>query len=360
MADFTYDDAYGVDEAAQGASVTTFVNWAGAIVSLALLGGLGYWGWQLLVRDVSGVPVITALEGPMRVAPDNPGGEIADHQGLAVNRVAAVGEAAPGADSVVLAPSPAGLADEDAPMATLLPEATAAAGTAPATPADAAAADAPTPSGASVLAVDPTLNMSPTDLAVLAALAELEPDLIADPAPEADAEVAAGAVAASAGGMTMSPRPVPRPAARPAPASFAAMAPAELAPSAVSMSDDMGVAISPAVASATDLALDGAVTPVSTASSGIDVDPASVPVGTRLVQLGAFPTQAEAVAEWTRIDSAFGDYMDGKRRLIQQAETGGTTFYRLRAMGFADLSDARRFCAVLVAGEASCIPVVAR
>jgi hypothetical protein len=347
MADFTYDDAYGVDEAAQGASVTTFVNWAGAIVSLALLGGLGYWGWQLLVRDVSGVPVITALEGPMRVAPDNPGGEIADHQGLAVNRVAAVGEAAPGADSVVLAPSPAGLTDEDAPMAALLPEAVAAADSA--SPTD----DTAPAEGASVLAADPTLNMSPTDLAVLAALAELEPDLVADPAPQAGE--ADAVVPVSLGGMTVSPRPVPRPASRPAAASFASMAPAAMA-----LAGDTATEVSPAVAMATDLALDGAVTPVSTASSGIDVDPASVPVGTRLVQLGAFPTEAEAIDEWARIDGAFGDYMDGKRRLIQQAETGGTTFFRLRAMGFADLSDARRFCAVLVAGDASCIPVVAR
>jgi hypothetical protein len=28
--------------------------------------------------------------------------------------------------------------------------------------------------------------------------------------------------------------------------------------------------------------------------------------------------------------------------------------------GFDDLADSRRFCAVLVAGEASCIPVAAR
>jgi hypothetical protein len=78
------------------------------------------------------------------------------------------------------------------------------------------------------------------------------------------------------------------------------------------------------------------------------------------VQLGAFPTEAEAIAEWARVEGVFGEYMGDKRRVIQQAETGGTTFYRLRAMGFSDLSDARRFCAVLVAGEASCIPVVAR
>ncbi len=46
--------------------------------------------------------------------------------------------------------------------------------------------------------------------------------------------------------------------------------------------------------------------------------------------------------------------------MIQKAESGGRTFYRLRAMGFADLSDARRFCSALVAGNADCIPVTTR
>jgi hypothetical protein len=35
-------------------------------------------------------------------------------------------------------------------------------------------------------------------------------------------------------------------------------------------------------------------------------------------------------------------------------------FYRLRAHGFTDLSDARRFCAAFVAGGVDCIPVVTR
>ena len=46
--------------------------------------------------------------------------------------------------------------------------------------------------------------------------------------------------------------------------------------------------------------------------------------------------------------------------MIQEAESGGRTFYRLRALGFDDLSDARRFCSVLVAENADCIPVTAR
>jgi hypothetical protein len=337
MADFSYDDAYGVDEAAQGASVATIINWAGAIVSLTLLGGLAWWGWQLLVRDVSGVPVITALEGPMRVAPEDPGGIVAEHQGLAVNRIPAVGEAAPGAEMVVLAPMPSELTEEDGAMATLLPDA------APEEAANSASADA----AASAFA-DP--DLSPTDLAVLAALAELEPDLVAEPAVARSGEAQIVQASAVVGGIAVSPRPVPRPVMR-------AAAPAQ--PAASSAVSQAG-ALPDAAAIDAALAVEGAVTPVSTASSGLDFDPAAVVPGTRLVQLGAFPSQADAVAEWARIETAFGDYLGDKRRVIQQAETGGTTFYRLRAMGFTDLSDARRFCAVLVAGEASCIPVVAR
>jgi len=45
---------------------------------------------------------------------------------------------------------------------------------------------------------------------------------------------------------------------------------------------------------------------------------------------------------------------------VQSAVSGGRTFYSLRAAGFADISDARRFCAALSAEKADCIPVVAR
>jgi hypothetical protein len=46
--------------------------------------------------------------------------------------------------------------------------------------------------------------------------------------------------------------------------------------------------------------------------------------------------------------------------VIQQAERGGTTFFRLRAMNFTDISDARRFCAALSAEGNDCVPVVVR
>jgi hypothetical protein len=92
----------------------------------------------------------------------------------------------------------------------------------------------------------------------------------------------------------------------------------------------------------------------------IDVDPATLPEGARLVQLGAYPTEDVAREEWDIVAARFADFMDGKGRVIEEAEAGGRIFYRLRVSGFEDLADSRRFCAVLVAGEASCIPVAAR
>jgi ornithine cyclodeaminase/alanine dehydrogenase-like protein (mu-crystallin family) len=67
-----------------------------------------------------------------------------------------------------------------------------------------------------------------------------------------------------------------------------------------------------------------------------------------------------ARAEWQRLRAALGDLLEGKSRVVQKAESGGRTFFRLRAMGFEDLADARRFCSALKAENIDCIPVVTR
>ena len=91
--------------ASSGSNPTNMVNAAGAIVSLALIVGVGVWGYKLLVRDVTGIPVVEAIDGPMREAPTDPGGTIANHIGLSVNEVAAEGVAAAAQDTVLLAPA---------------------------------------------------------------------------------------------------------------------------------------------------------------------------------------------------------------------------------------------------------------
>ncbi|MEJ8560805.1 SPOR domain-containing protein [Yoonia sp. GPGPB17] len=106
-----YDEGFA--PAAGVPRVTNLVNFAGAALSLALILGIGFWGYKLIVRDVSGIPVVRAMEGDMRVLPDNPGGGVAAHTGLAVNEVAAIGEAGGPEDRLVLAPRTSGLAPED-------------------------------------------------------------------------------------------------------------------------------------------------------------------------------------------------------------------------------------------------------
>lgn len=322
------------------------VNGAAALVSLALILGLGVWGYKLLVRDISGVPVIVALEGPARSTPDNPGGEFAAHQGLAVNDIPGEGEAAPPPDRLVLAPASTDLTAEDAPAGALGTDLVMASA-APAAPAAPAATIEDIPEDALA-----------TDVAVAAALMEAEVS-----AAPADPAAAALALAESI-------------AAGVAPLSGAATEGAEAAQSAGLHPDTIpasvpGLKTSPRplarpenLAAAIDASQIGSIQTVAAQSaplaSGIEIDPASLEKGTRLAQLGAYESPEVARAEWDRIAVKFEDVMVGKKRVIEKAKSGGRTFYRLRVYGFEDLSDTRRFCAPLVAQKAQCIPAEVR
>lgn len=293
-------------------------NGAGAVTSVALIFGLGVWGYRLAVRDVTGIPVIRALEGPARVAPAEPGGELALYQGMAVNAVQAEGIAAAPDDSMTLAPKAAGLADEDQPMGAPLPAATAApaARIAPAALRDAKAA----PSGVSPARMTAPLPDGPIDTVQDAT------DADASDTPDTPAGVApATAIAADIPGVARSPRPMARPAG-----------------------DAMAEAAAAAVAAA------------FAPAGALDIAPEDLAPGTRLVQIGTFADAGTARAEWDLAAGRFGALLDGKRRVIEPAERSGSTFYRLRVEGFADIADARRFCDVLTADGAECVPAQVR
>ena len=100
------------------------------------------------------------------------------------------------------------------------------------------------------------------------------------------------------------------------------------------------------------------VTP--TFAPAAEVDPTTIVPGTLLVQLGAFDNQEDARVEWTRLSASFTDLMGGKALVIQPAQSGGRTFFRLRAHGFASDDETRRFCTAMLAENATCIPVAQR
>jgi hypothetical protein len=335
MAGVDYDEYEGEYDAPQRpARVQRALNLAGGLVSVALILGLAVWGYKLAVRDVTGIPVVRAMEGPMRIAPEDPGGEIAAHQGLSVNDVAAVGVASPPPERLVLAPRPVELSLEDAAGLSTEPAPVEGEGS-DELAMDAAAEEDPAPLEAPSQQPEPAaepLIEDPTRLAIAEALADTveplsadtslpDPAALEDPLAEGEPEVEVAA--APAGAVTRSPRPPQRPASASAGVTLAAAAPAAAAPVK-------------------------------------EVDPATLASGTRLVQLGAFDDAEAARREWVKLSGTFGELMQGKARVVQEAQSGGRTFYRLRAEGFADEDDARRFCSALLAENTACIPVAVR
>ena len=70
------------------------------------------------------------------------------------------------------------------------------------------------------------------------------------------------------------------------------------------------------------------------------------------IQLGAYKSEAEAKAEWAKIQKKFSQ-LSGHAPIIVKADLGEKgTFYRLRAGGFAD---AKATCAALTAKGQACI-----
>ena len=304
-----YDEGFA--PSAGNPRVTNLVNYAGAALSLALILGVGLWGYKLIMRDVTGIPVVRAMEGEMRVLPDNPGGDVALHTGLAVNEVAALGEAGGPEDRLVLAPRTAGLTLEDLeaqPLAELSE-----------LPVDAVAQEAP-----ALVNADPQAALNTDEILALVDQITAEETPLA---PAAQTQ----AIAASVPGVAVSIRPAIRPGNL------------RLAVPAVPVA---AVAAAAAAAAATP------------ATSEVAITTATFPVGTNLVQLGAFQSPALAAEEWDRLLARFGELMANRERVIQVSNQSSATWYRLRASGFADRDEARRLCAALQAEGAECIAVV--
>jgi hypothetical protein len=294
-----------------------FVRLAGMGLSLGLAVGGAVWAVQLTMRDVSGVPVIRALEGPMRSAPEEPGGILADHMGLAVNRLAEGAEAGAVPDRLVLAPKPLELTPIALTSASLSVDAAG------------SETDAPTPEAVSAqiheLIARLMVGNDPVDPAGMG-----EPTAASDVQVSERADTPSPAV--SAGGAEVPPAVI----------------------AAVAQS------LRPVVRPGGPVAAQGAALVQASASAPVELDAARLPAGTRLVQLGAFETPDLARSEWARLTGLFPDYFTGRAPVIQEASSGGAPFYRLRAHGFEDLAESRRFCAALTAQNAPCITVTVR
>ena len=275
----------------------------GTVLSLVLSISIGIWAYKLVMRDVSGIPVIAASKNPMRIAPEDPGGTSAQNQGLSVNVVAEQGRVVD-PDKVKLAPRPVILMTDDLTSRQLEEHAN----------------EMLSLSDLQIGSLNMTAladeiaevhNFTETESIRLETL-QVE-DALRE-ALESEIEFAPRFL----GDLTVSLRPKERP------------------------TDVASLSVKTGAPAVRELAFE------------------DIPKGTALVQLGAFDSDTVARREWMRLSKKFPGILSDRARVIQRTDRGGRTFYRLRASGFIDLNDARRFCSLLVAKNSDCIPVTVR
>lgn len=317
------------------------IHWLGALASVGVLGVMVYWGLQLVQRDPNEVPVIKAMEGPARVLPEDPGGAQSSYTGLAVNSVQSEGEAEKPSDRVMLAPAPRTLLPEDVPVRQL---------------ADDSAETEGQPVAELILdsiedAISDGSSVDPQEHDSVAKLIELEdrPDqdgpitLTVRDVPEGMRIDTSGSEVKLVNESDTAAAGDTAPAEPPSGTKYAPKA--SLLPQFRKNSVELAKAAVPATASA---------------PKPLSREVPEAPLGTRLIQLGAYDSRETALKEWVRISSRHRDLLGNKNFLVQFVETGGRKFYRLRAVGFADSTESKAMCSALIQRGAQCIPVVAR
>jgi hypothetical protein len=310
------DDAWGgpvapvrPEDAARPGWTGWLIRAAGAVISVGFVAAVALWGWRITVRDVAEVPVVRALDAPMRVAPADPGGAAPAYQGLAVNSIPAAGTVEAPPDRLELAPVGTGLLPEDQPVEPAHIAGVSADEAAPPAALPAAAAERP-------LSIMEALRVAEAEAQGLSAAEALASSAAEESGPLPLMPITRLPPPSPEGAPVMSFPPRPRPAA----------------------------------------AVPGAALVVRAA-----YDPAAAPSsGAQLVQLGDYPTEAEAQSAWVALLSENGDLLGSRAPVLMQAGSGAQSFWRLRTGGFDGLDEARRFCAALGARGAACLPVTAR
>jgi hypothetical protein len=283
-------------------NIARSANFVGAFISFALFFGVIGWGAQTLMRDSSGVPVVRALDGPMRVAPTEPGGVPASHQGLTVNQVSSSQIIVPVGEPLRLAPRPINLRIEDIAI----------------------------PKKTKETISDPINHQKTGGFSI--------PTGIIEPPP---AEDTIGQLAAMLAATNLS--------------STSDSLRKNIMPTNISTALEvpnltLGTLIRPKVRP--KFLLKPELQRKMTKEDG------KAPLGTQMVQLGAFSDKQAALQAWKMLSERYGNYFVGKENIILNAKIADQEIYRLRVYGFNDINEARRLCTALQVQQAECYPVV--
>ena len=281
--------------------------WTGAALSLFLLAGAIGWSYQLIVRDVNQIPIVRAQLGPLRVAPDNPGGLTAANQGLSVTQLA-VNEKPLLSNEIYLAPAAEILNEENL-----------------------------------ALKVTEEYESNKVDGAFEIKEVNAENSMNLEALPD-QKEVDSRSN------------------------DVGVLSKAAFSQKKIEIENAVSLALS--ISNDPDKSLSWLrpkIRPVGFYRNGnitedqiVSNEPMpKLPIGSAVVQLGAFDSKSLAESEWQRFEKILGSILIPKKMVVQKAESGGKIFYRLRASGFSDISDARQFCTA-ISDKVACIPVVTR
>ena len=382
----------------------------GAAASLALIIGVSVWTYKLGQRDAREVPVVAALEGPARVAPDNSGGLLVAHQGHSVNTVLEGRGVEAVASAATVAPTDSDLTAEDAPRAELqalvasrMPlarpngtatgdgEAVVAALPEPLTPNGAVVAPSEVLAGGAegvATPASPEINiLAPqTDVAAVETPAAPQNDAgqIVTPSgetaavkPEVEAIAPPVEVAETgqtgAADLSVQPRELEVAALGPLPplGEGSVYAPALMKlPQArpadlnVAMADAVNAALETVLAESTSspdiVKPEPAEAPVQVADASGSLDIIPLPSGTRMIQIGAYGSEAVARQQWDSLSSQHDDLLGAKEHYVQRTNNSGKVFYRLRVAGYQSKGETQDACAALSARGLPCITVTLR
>ena len=281
--------------------------WTGAALSLFLLVGALGWSYQLIVRDINQIPIVRAQLGPLRIAPDDPGGLTAANQGLSVTQLA-VNEKPLLSNEIHLAPAAEILNAEDLGLKVT--------------------EDIQSNTDVGTFEIKDVNAENNINLNVLSSEIEADkrskekmtPSIVAFSQKKIEIENAVSLALSITGDPT---------------ASLTSLRPK----------------IRPVI-----FRKNNKITAVDVVNNEPIFELAK---GSAVVQLGAFDSKNLAKVEWHRFENLLGSMLISKKMVIQEAESGGKIFYRLRAAGFDDISGARQFCTA-ISDKIACIPVVTR
>ena len=291
----------------------SFFSLFGAIISLNLILWAGYWAYSLISRDINGIPIVAAQPGPLRVAPEVPGGIEAENIELAVAKIASQ-ELPPNPQTVELAPYTAKLnADDIAINQALKQKKLIDSQIEKRTQGHLQAVEPKLLNERSLLPIKTSIES--TDYTIVDNQSELVAAALAIALKQNSGQVSNKAISRNIKYGII--KPMPRPGSL--------------------------------WAKTTSLNIENSILPTL----------GSVEPGLAVVQFGSFENKQLALAEWGRLSENLSIILDGRPKFVESIQRNGNEIYRLRLGGFVNIDDASRFCSAVISQE-NCVPIIAK